>query len=195
MEIHRCGWSGTDPLYMRYHDEEWGVPLRGDDAALFERIVLEGAQAGLSWITILRKRDSYRVAFDHFNPAVVARYGEDKVAELLQNPGIVRNRLKVQSAIINAQKVLTIQEEHGSLSDYLWGFVDGKPIQNRRTSMAGIPAQTGVSQKLSRDLIKRGFKFAGPTMCYAMMQAIGMVNDHLVDCFRHEEVAAMGTHK
>ncbi|MCC6615379.1 MAG: DNA-3-methyladenine glycosylase I [Anaerolineae bacterium] len=190
MTITRCAWvSLDDPLYSRYHDEEWGVPLRGDDHALFERICLEGAQAGLSWITILRKRDNYRAAFDGFDPALVARYDDAKVAELLANPGIVRNRAKVNAAINNARAFLAVQEEFGSFDRYLWDYVDGKPIQNRWRAMTEIPAETELSRKLSKDLQKRGFKFVGPTICYAMMQAIGMVNDHTVDCYRHAEVA------
>ncbi len=188
----RCAWSGTDPLYVKYHDEEWGVPLKGDDNALFERICLEGAQAGLSWITILRKRENYRAAFDGFDPAVVARYDEAKVAELLANPGIVRNRLKISSTINNAQKFLDVQREFGSFSDYLWGYVDGQPIHNHWQSLSEIPAETELSKRISKDLLKRGFKFVGSTICYAMLQATGLVNDHTVDCFRHAEVAQMG---
>lgn len=188
----RCAWSGADPLYVKYHDEEWGVPLKGDDSALFERICLEGAQAGLSWITILRKRENYRAAFDGFDPAVVARYDEAKVAELLANPGIVRNRLKIASTINNAQKFLEVQREFGSFSDYLWGYVDGQPIHNHWQSLSEIPAETELSKRISKDLLKRGFKFVGSTICYAMMQATGLVNDHTVDCFRHAEIAQMG---
>ncbi|MBK8035156.1 MAG: DNA-3-methyladenine glycosylase I [Anaerolineae bacterium] len=188
----RCAWSGADPLYVKYHDEEWGVPLKGDDSALFERICLEGAQAGLSWITILRKRENYRAAFDGFDPAVVARYDEAKVAELLANPGIVRNRLKIASTINNAQKFLEVQREFGSFSDYLWGYVDGQPIHNHWQSLSEIPAETDLSKRISKDLLKRGFKFVGSTICYAMMQATGLVNDHTVDCFRHAEIAQMG---
>lgn len=188
----RCAWSGADPLYVKYHDEEWGVPLKGDDSALFERICLEGAQAGLSWITILRKRENYRAAFDGFDPAVVARYDEAKVAELLANPGIVRNRLKIASTINNAQKFLEVQREFGSFSDYLWGYVDGHPIHNHWQSLSEIPAETELSKRISKDLLKRGFKFVGSTICYAMMQATGLVNDHTVDCFRHAEIAQMG---
>ncbi|MCL4251927.1 MAG: DNA-3-methyladenine glycosylase I [Anaerolineae bacterium] len=190
MTITRCAWaSQDDPLYQRYHDEEWGVPLRGDDHALFEFICLEGAQAGLSWITILRKRDNYRAAFDGFDPARVARYDDAKVTELLANPGIVRNRAKINASISNARAFLAVQDAFGSFDSYLWGFVDGKPIQNRWQTMAEIPAETELSRQLSKDLQKRGFKFVGPTICYATMQAIGMVNDHTVDCFRHAQVA------
>jgi DNA-3-methyladenine glycosylase I len=186
---NRCAWvSLNDPLYLKYHDEEWGVPIRHNDNALFERICLEGAQAGLSWITILRKREHYRAAFDGFDPAIVARYDEAKVAELLQNPGIVRNRLKIQAAVNNAQKFLTVQEEFGAFSDYLWGFVGGKTLHNQWRSLTEIPAETAESRLLSKDLKRRGFKFVGSTICYAMMQAIGMVNDHTVDCFRHAEI-------
>jgi DNA-3-methyladenine glycosylase I len=185
----RCGWVNLDePLYLRYHDEEWGVPLRGNDAALFERICLEGAQAGLSWLTILRKRENYRAAFDGFDPAKVARYDDIKFAALMQNAGIVRNKLKISSTINNAGKFLAVQAECGSFDQYLWGFVDGKPIQNQWRSLAEIPAETDLSRKISKDLLKRGFRFVGPTICYAMMQAIGMVNDHTLDCFRYREV-------
>lgn len=184
----RCGWVGSDPLYVRYHDEEWAVPIRDNDHALFERLCLEGAQAGLSWITILRKREAYRQAFDGFDPAVVAQYGEAKVSELLQNPGIVRNRAKILAAIHNAQRVQEVQSELGSFSDYLWSFVEGRTIHNQWRSLNEIPPQTDRSQQMSKDLIRRGFKFAGPTICYAMMQAVGMVNDHTVSCFRHGEI-------
>ncbi len=190
--LNRCAWGATDPLYIKYHDEEWGVPLKGDDSALFERICLEGAQAGLSWITILRKRENYRVAFDGFDPAVVAGYDEAKVAELLANAGIVRNRLKIASTINNAQKFLDVQREFGSFSDYLWGYVDGKPIQNRWRSLSELPPETELSKRISKDLQKRGFKFVGSTICYAMMQAVGLVNDHTIECFRHSEIAQMG---
>lgn len=190
--ITRCAWGASDPLYVKYHDEEWGVPLKGSDSALFERICLEGAQAGLSWITILRKRDNYRAAFDGFDPAVVARYDEAKIAELLANAGIIRNRLKIVSAINNAGKFLDVQREFGSFSDYLWGYVDGKPIQNQWGSLSEVPAETELSRRISKDLQKRGFKFVGSTICYAMMQATGMVNDHTVACFRHAEIAHMG---
>jgi DNA-3-methyladenine glycosylase I len=188
----RCGWvNETDALYVHYHDEEWGVPLRGDDHALFERICLEGAQAGLSWRTILMKRENYRAAFDGFDPEKVARYDAARIAALLANPGIVRNRLKVESTVNNAGRLLRIQEEFGSFDAYLWGFVDGKPIQNRWNSLSEVPAETDLSRRISKDLLRRGFKFVGSTICYAMMQAVGMVNDHTVTCFRHEEVAQM----
>jgi DNA-3-methyladenine glycosylase I len=180
----RCAWCGTDPLYVDYHDTEWGVPVH-DDRRLFEFLVLEGAQAGLSWITILRKRDAYRDAFDGFDPERVARYDARRVAKLLANPGIVRNRLKVASAVTNARAFLAVQEEFGSFARYMWGFVDGRPKQNRWRSLGRIPARTPESDRLSRDLVRRGFRFVGSTICYAHMQAVGMVNDHVVDCFRH----------
>jgi DNA-3-methyladenine glycosylase I len=183
----RCHWAGTDPLYIDYHDQEWGVPVH-DDRLLFEFLVLEGAQAGLSWITILKKRENYRAAFDGFDPHKVARYGEEKIAKLMANPGIIRNRLKIASAIHNAQALLRVQEEFGSFDAYIWRFVDGHPKKNAWRSMAEIPAETQESAALSKDLVKRGFRFVGPTICYAHMQATGMVNDHVVDCFRYNEV-------
>lgn len=193
-EIVRCGWAGTDPLYVHYHDEEWGVPVY-DEHKLFEFLTLEGAQAGLSWITILRKRENYRAAFDHFDPALVARYDDAKIAELLLNPGIVRNRLKVNATVINARAFLAVQDEFGSFSDYLWRFVDGAPVQNHWNALSEIPAETAQSKQMSKDLLKRGFKFVGSTICYAMMQACGMVNDHTVTCFRHAEVARLARNK
>ena len=180
----RCAWAGTDPLYVAYHDEEWGVPLH-DDRKLFEMLILEGAQAGLSWITILRRREGYRRAFDGFDPGVVAGYGEEKIAELLDDTGIIRNRQKVRSAVNNAQRFLELQAEFGSFDAYIWGFVDGTPIQNARKSMGDIPAKTPLSDAVSKDLVKRGFNFVGSTIVYAHMQATGMVNDHVVDCFRY----------
>ena len=183
----RCQWSGDDPLYVAYHDEEWGVPLH-DDQQLFEFLILEGAQAGLSWITILRKRENYRAAFDHFDPAKVARYDEAKIAELLENPGIVRNRAKVRAAVQNAQAFLQIQEAFGSFDSYIWQFVDGQPKINRWQTLSDVPAETAESRAMSKDLKKRGFTFVGPTICYAFMQACGLVNDHTVDCFRHTEL-------
>ena len=180
----RCPWPTEDPLYIRYHDEEWGVPLH-DDRRLFEFLILEGAQAGLSWITILKKRESYRRAFSEFDPERVARYTARRVEKLLGNPGIVRNRAKVESAILNAQRYLDVQDQFGSFDRYVWDFVGGKPRQNRFRRMSQIPANTPDSDALSRDLKKRGFKFVGPTICYAFMQAVGMVNDHLVNCFRY----------
>ncbi len=185
----RCTWSGDDPLYRAYHDVEWGVPLH-DERALFEFLILEGAQAGLSWITILRKRDAYRAAFDNFDAAHIARYDADKIAALLTNPGIVRNRLKIAAAITNAQKFLDVQEKHGSFDMFIWQFVGGKPKQNRWRGMADVPASTIESDAMSKELTKRGFKFVGPTICYAYMQATGMVNDHTADCFRHKELKA-----
>ena len=183
----RCPWAGSDPLYLRYHDSEWGVPVH-DDRHFFEMLVLEGAQAGLAWITILRKREGYRDAFDGFDPAVVARYDSRRVEALLGNPAIVRNRLKVESAVGNARAFIRVQEEHGSFDRYVWRFVDGRPRQNRLRSMGEVPAETPESRALSRDLKRRGFRFVGPTICYAFMQATGLVNDHLADCFRREEL-------
>ena len=183
----RCGWPSTDPLYVRYHDEEWGVPVH-DDRTLFEFLILEGAQAGLSWITILRKRDAYREAFDGFDPARVARFDRRKVSQLLRNPGIVRNRLKIESAVANARAFLRVQDELGSFAAYQWRFVGGRARQNRRRTLRDIPASTEESDALSKDLKRRGFGFVGSTIVYAHMQAVGMVNDHLVDCFRYREV-------
>lgn len=183
----RCAWTGADPLYRDYHDLEWGVPVH-DDRLLFEFLILEGAQAGLSWITVLRKRESYRAAFGGFDPAIVARFDEAKQAELLQNPGIIRNRLKIASTISNAHAFLQVQEQFGSFDAYLWRFVEGRPIQNRWRSISEVPASTAVSDTMSRDLKKRGFRFVGSTICYAMMQAVGMVNDHTTDCFRWKEL-------
>jgi DNA-3-methyladenine glycosylase I len=186
----RCQWPGIDPLYVQYHDEEWGVPIY-DDQTLFAKLILDGAQAGLSWITILRKRENYWQAFDQFDPDKIARYDEAKIAELLQNPGIVRNRLKVQAAVKNAQGYLAIQEQYGSFSDFLWQFVGGRPIQNSWRSIGEIPAESAESQAMSKALKKYGFGFVGPTIVYAFMQAVGMVNDHVVDCFRYEQVKAL----
>jgi len=185
--LDRCSWVGNDPLMIAYHDEEWGVPVH-DDRLLFEFLTLEGAQAGLSWTTILRKRENYRRAFDRFDPEIVRRYGEDKVAELLADPGIVRNRLKINAAILNAGNVLRIQQEFGSFDAYIWGFVGGTPQLNAWRSLAEIPAKTPSAEAMSKDLTRRGFKYVGPTICYAFMQAVGMVNDHLVDCFRYVQV-------
>lgn len=186
----RCDWPGNDPLYIVYHDEEWGVPIY-DDQLLFAKLILDGAQAGLSWITILRKREHYWQAFDQFDPAKIARYDDTKIAELLNNPGIVRNRLKVEAAVKNARGYLSIMAEEGPFSEFLWQFVGGKPIQNEWQTMAEIPAQTAESLAMSKALKRRGFNFVGPTICYAFMQAVGMVNDHVVDCFRHPECAAV----
>ena len=189
--IQRCGWSTSDPLYITYRDQEWGVPIH-DDRLLFEFLVLEGAQAGLSWITVLRKRQNYRQAFDRFDPQKIARYGDEKILELLNNPGIIRNRLKINAAVGNARAFLAVQEEFGSFDAYIWRFAGGKPIQNAWTEMAQIPAKSAEAEALSKDLLRRGVKFVGPTICYAHMQATGMVNDHTIDCFRHQEVQQMG---
>ena len=177
----RCEWCGDDPVYIQYHDEEWGVPLHGDQR-LFEMLTLEGAQAGLSWITVLRKRDNYRTAFDGFDPSRVARYTDSKVQQLLANEGIIRNRLKITSTIRNAQCVLAIQKEFGSLDDFLWRYVAGKPIRNAWSDRHALPASTPLSDRLSKNLKKRGFGFVGSTICYAFMQATGMVNDHVTHC-------------
>jgi DNA-3-methyladenine glycosylase I len=185
---NRCQWAGDDPLYRAYHDEEWGVPLH-DDQRLFEFLILEGAQAGLSWITILRKRDNYRAAFDYFDPVKVVTYDEVKVAELLENPGIVRNRAKIRSAVGNAKAFMQVQQEFGSFDRYIWSFVDGQPVINQWQTLGDIPAETAESRAMSKDLKKRGFNFVGPTICYAFMQACGMVNDHTVDCFRYQAMS------
>jgi DNA-3-methyladenine glycosylase I len=185
----RCAWAKNE-LSIRYHDEEWGVPVH-DDRLIFEFLVLEGAQAGLSWDTILRKRENYRAAFDNFDATKVARYDSRKVKQLLTDPGIVRNRLKIAAAIQNAKAFLAVQKEFGSLDAYIWRFVGGRPKINRWRSMKQIPAHTPESDAMSKDLIERGFKFVGPTICYAHMQATGMVNDHLVDCFRYTEVGSL----
>ena len=185
--MNRCAWAGSDPLYRAYHDTEWGVPLH-DDRALFEFLILEGAQAGLSWITILKKRDNYRAAFDNFDATRVARYDANQIESLLQNPGIVRNRLKVQSAVVNAQKFLAVQQEFGSFDEFIWRFVGGRTKQNAWCSLAEVPASTAESDAMSKELKRRGFKFVGSTICYAFMQATGMVNDHTTDCYRHKEL-------
>jgi len=189
--VTRCRWATTD-LSIPYHDTEWGVPLH-DDQRLFEFLVLEGAQAGLSWETILKKRDTYRTAFDDFDPARVARYATRKVEKLLADPGIVRNRLKVESAVSNAKAFLDVQKEHGSFDAYVWRFVDGKPRVNTWTALGQVPASTPQSDAMSKDLKKRGFRFVGSTICYAFMQATGMVNDHATSCFRYRQVAKSGT--
>ena len=186
----RCPWPGTDPLYVAYHDEEWGVP-EFDDRALFEKLLLDGFQAGLSWITILRKRDHFRAAFDGFEPEMIARYKPKKLAALMQDAGIVRNRLKIESSVRSAQAWLTIQEREG-FSHFLWKHLDGRPQQNRPRSMKDIPNETDLSRRLSQALRQEGFNFVGPTIVYAFMQATGFVNDHLVDCYRHEEVRQLG---
>lgn len=184
---NRCDWANTDPLYIDYHDTEWGVPVH-DDQKLFEFLILEGAQAGLSWITILRKRESFRKAFDNFNAKKMASYDQKKVKELLANPGIIRNRLKIDAAIGNAREFLAVQKEFGTFHQYMWQFVGGKPIENSWKKLKEIPAQTAESDQMSKDLKNRGFKFVGSTICYAHMQACGMVNDHLTTCFRYRQV-------
>ncbi|MCB0729758.1 MAG: DNA-3-methyladenine glycosylase I [Ignavibacteriae bacterium] len=183
----RCQWCGTDSLYVKYHDEEWGVPSH-DDRHLFEMINLEGAQAGLSWSTILKKRENYKKAFDNFDAVKISKYAENKIEKLLQNPGIVRNKLKVNAVVTNAKAFLLVQKEFGSFDKYIWQFVNGKPIVNKFNTLSEIPANTDISDKMSKDLKKRGFKFIGSTICYAFMQAVGMVNDHTKDCFRYKEV-------
>ena len=185
--MDRCPWAKTD-LYVHYHDTEWGVPVH-DDRLLFEFLILEGAQAGLSWETILNKRESYRAAFDHFDPATVAKYGQKKRKNLLADAGIVRNRLKIEAAIQNAQMFLAVQEEFGTFDEYIWGFVGREPKQNAWKSIKEVPAKTPESDAMSKDLKRRGFKFVGSTICYAYMQAVGMVNDHLVECFRHTQLS------
>jgi len=182
--VDRCGWSGTAPDYVTYHDEEWGVPEYGS-RALFEKLLLDGFQAGLSWIAILRKRDNFRAAFDGFDPAIMARYDGAKKSDLMQDAGIVRNRLKIESSVTNAQAYLQIEAVQG-FDSYLWNFMDGKPLVNRFTRLEDVPAATPLAEKISRDLKKRGFRFVGPTIVYAFMQAVGMINDHLVQCHRHE---------
>ncbi len=184
---HRCEWAGSDPLYIDYHDKEWGVPVH-DDRLWFEFLVLEGTQAGLSWITILRKRDHYRVAFDNFQPEIVANYGEDKIQALLLNHGLIRNKLKIRAAVQNAQAFLNVQESFGSFDAYIWQFAGGQTIQNSWETLQDIPAITPESEAMSKDLKQRGFSFVGPTICYALMQAAGMVNDHITSCFRYKEL-------
>lgn len=185
--VNRCSWAGEDPLYTAYHDQEWGKPVH-DDRELFEFLILEGAQAGLSWITILKKRENYRKVFDNFNPVKVAAYDQEKINKLLNDPGIIRNRLKIHSAVTNAKAFLKIKKEFGSFNNYIWGFVDHEPIINTWASLEQLPAQTALSEKISKDLKKRGFTFIGPTICYAFMQAIGMVNDHVISCYRYKEL-------
>lgn len=185
--MKRCEWAGSEPLYVAYHDQEWGVPQH-DDAKLFEMLILEGAQAGLSWSTILNKRENYRKAFADFDPQKVAGFEDAKIAELLKNPGIVRNRLKINAAVQNAKALLEVQDEFGSFDAYIWGFVGGEPKVNAWKSLSEIPAQTPESEAMSKDLKQRGFRFVGPTICYAFMQAVGMVNDHVADCFRYQEL-------
>ena len=185
---NRCAWVGLDPLYISYHDKEWGVPVF-DDRLLFEFLILEGAQAGLSWLTVLKKRENYRLAYEGFEPEKVARFNEKKIEKLLTNPGIIRNRLKIRSSIKNASLYLKIQEEFGSFAKYSWNFVGGRQRKNKFKALSEIPASTPESEALSKDLKKRGFNFVGPTIMYAHMQAVGMVNDHTIDCFRYKEVA------
>jgi DNA-3-methyladenine glycosylase I len=189
--LKRCEWaSENDSLYLAYHDEEWGVPSH-DDHHLFEMLILEGAQAGLSWATILRKRQAYREAFEGFDPERVAKLAPSDVDRLVQDPGIVRNRAKIEAAVTNAKAALEVRTEQGSLDAYVWSFVDGGPVRNRWKSLAELPSETDQSRAMSRDLRARGFRFVGPTICYAFMQAVGMVNDHVTDCFRHAEVAKL----
>lgn len=183
----RCEWCGTDPIYTKYHDDEWGVPVH-DDQKLFEMLILEGAQAGLSWITVLKKRKNYRKAFDNFDVVKVSKYSEKKVAKLLANPGIIRNRLKVNAAVTNAKAFLKIQDEFGSFDKYIWQFVNYEPIVNKFKILKELPAKSEISDFMSNDLKERGFKFVGSTICYAFMQAVGMVNDHTTDCFKYEEL-------
>ena len=186
---NRCQWCISDPIYIKYHDNEWGVPVH-DDKKLFEFLILEGAQAGLSWLTILKRREGYRKAFANFDVNKVARFSEEKIQKLLLDPGIIRNKLKVRAAVTNAQQFIKIQDEFGSFNEYSWQFVDGKPIENRCKKLEDIPVTTKESDAFSKDLKKRGFKFVGSTIMYAHMQAVGMVNDHLLDCFRYEEIAS-----
>ncbi len=184
----RCHWVTSDPCYVAYHDKEWGVPIY-NDRKLFEFLILEGMQAGLSWLTILKRRQSYRHAFDRFNPKKIIHYDAAKIADLMADPGIIRNRLKIQAIIHNAHAYLALQQELGSFSDYLWHFVDGKPLQNHWQRSTAVPSKTALSDALSKDLKQRGFSFVGSTICYALMQAVGMVNDHTTDCFRHKTLA------
>jgi len=187
MEQHRCGWCAGDPLYEAYHDSEWGVPVK-EDSTIFEFLILETFQAGLSWITILRKRENFRQALDGFDYNKIAAYGPEKIARLLEDPGIIRNRLKIHATVTNAQAFIEIQREFGSFSRYIWGFVDHKPIKNSFESYREVPSTSTISDSLSKDLKKRGFKFVGSTVVYAHMQATGMVNDHEINCFRYDEV-------
>jgi DNA-3-methyladenine glycosylase I len=189
----RCPWPGNDPLYIAYHDEEWGVPER-DSQALYEKLILDGFQAGLSWITILRKREAFRAAFDNFHPEKIARYDRAKIEALMQNSGIIRNRAKIESSVTSARAFLKIQENEG-FSDYLWGFFEGKSLQNTYRDVSEVPAQTPLSARIAKDLKSRGFNFCGPTVIYAFCQATGMVNDHLVSCWRHSECRAHASHR
>jgi DNA-3-methyladenine glycosylase I len=185
----RCDWATSDPLYIDYHDTQWGVPIH-DDRRLFEFLILEGAQAGLSWLTILKKREAFRAALDDFDPLRVARYGPDEIAVRMQNPAIVRNRRKLEAAVVNARAFLRLQEFFGSFDAYIWGFLDGRPIRNQWRRLTDVPAHTPLSHTISRELKQKGFRFVGPTICYAFMQAVGMVNDHILTCFRHREIDA-----
>jgi len=185
--LKRCGWVNSDPIYIDYHDHEWGVPIY-DERLLFEFLILEGMQAGLSWLTVLKKRDNYRASFDNFDAKKIAKYDNKKIDKLLQNSGIIRNRLKIQSIIVNAKALLELKKTTGSFSDYIWSFVDGKPIKNHLKTLKQIPSTSLISDRLSKDLKKRGFKFVGNTICYAFMQAVGMVNDHTTDCFRYKKL-------
>jgi DNA-3-methyladenine glycosylase I len=188
--MKRCGWVTSDPIYMKYHDREWGVPLH-DDRKLFELLILEGVQAGLSWLTILKRRETYRIAYDGFDPAAIAQWDRTKVDLLLKDSGIIRNKLKVEAAIANARAFLKVIDECESFDTFIWSFVDGKPIQNSWHKTDQIPPTTPESDRMSKELKRRGFKFVGPTICYAFMQAVGMVNDHIIDCFRYEPVRKM----
>jgi DNA-3-methyladenine glycosylase I len=190
-KLNRCGWCEGDELYEAYHDNEWGVPVYDDDT-IFEFLILETFQAGLSWITVLRKRENFREAFDNFDYKKIANYSEEKIQELLQNPGIIRNKLKVRATVTNANAFMEVQKEFSSFSKYIWDFVDGDPIQNEVEDYKNAPATTAISDKLSKDLKKKGFKFVGSTVLYAHMQATGMVNDHEISCFRHSEVKELG---
>ncbi len=190
--VKRCGWHGTDPLYVAYHDEEWGVP-EWDDRALFEKLMLDGFQAGLSWITILRKRDNFRAAFDGFEPEIIAGYGARKIKSLLKDEGIVRHRGKIEATVNNARLWIEMMESGPGFSAFLWDFVDGAPVVNRHRRISDAPTETPMSKALSKELKKRGFRFCGPTIVYAFAQAVGMVNDHLVTCFRHKECAALAS--
>jgi DNA-3-methyladenine glycosylase I len=190
MSIERCSWCGRDPVYVTYHDQEWGVPSH-DDRHLFEMLLLEGAQAGLSWLTILKKRDNYRRAFDQFDPARIARYDSGDIDRLMQDAGIVRNRLKIEAAIGNARAFQQVLEKQGSFSDYLWQFVEGAPLINARQNLTEVPANSAESDRMSKSLKKRGFNFVGTTICYAFMQSVGMVNDHMTSCFRYHELVKL----
>jgi DNA-3-methyladenine glycosylase I len=188
MQKKRCAWVSDDPLMIGYHDKEWGVPIKDDDRLLFEFLVLEGMQAGLSWSTILKKRENYRKSFNNFNVKKIVQYDRKKIKELLENEGIIRNKLKIQSIISNAKVFLEVKQEWGGFSNYIWSFVDGKPIQNHRRQLKEVPSKTAISDRMSKDLKKRGFKFVGSTICYAFMQAVGMVNDHTTDCFCYKKL-------